>query len=298
MKFSIVTPSYNSEKFIAETIESVISQKGQFEIEYLLIDGLSTDKTVDIIEKYIHLVERGFYPLKCKSVLMRFVSEKDTGMYDAINKGFSIATGDIFAWINADDIYLSGAFNVIARTFEKYKQVIWLKGISSYIDDKSVFYEAGEAYLYTQEWIQKGIYGRYRDFIQQDSVFWRSELWRKVGGINPILKRAGDYSLWTSFSQITSLYSLKVFLSCFRKVEGQLSKDINLYNQEMEQICPVERIQGRVIEYYFRYESFFPRLVRPVFYRLLFGNHPYHVIALDNQGSPNLISGSYYELKG
>ncbi|MCK4824281.1 glycosyltransferase, partial [bacterium] len=137
MKFTIITPSFNSQRFIRETVESVINQKGDFAIEYIVVDNCSTDQTRQIVEEYIDLLESGKFSLKCKSVCIEFLSGKDSSMYEAIQKGFSRATGDIYAWINSDDIYLPGAFDVFQRTFLKYSEVMWLKGITSYINENS-----------------------------------------------------------------------------------------------------------------------------------------------------------------
>ncbi|HEY4500327.1 MAG TPA: glycosyltransferase, partial [Candidatus Paceibacterota bacterium] len=99
MKFSIVTPVYNGQAHIRETIESVLSQEGDFEIEYFIMDGGSTDATVEIVLEYASRDKR-----------VSVFSEKDSGMYDAVNKGFFKATGDVYAYINSDDVYEPGAF--------------------------------------------------------------------------------------------------------------------------------------------------------------------------------------------
>ena len=119
LKFSIVTPTHNSQRFVRETIESVINQKGNFVIEYILVDNCSTDLTKEIVEEYVNLFDTGKFPIKCNNVHIEFISGRDSSMYEAIQKGFSRASGDIYAWINSDDIYLQGAFDIIQRTFFK-----------------------------------------------------------------------------------------------------------------------------------------------------------------------------------
>lgn len=293
MKFSIITPSYNSEKFIAETIESVITQKGEFEIEYIIIDGGSTDNSVDIIKKYEQLVNKGVYECRCKNMRIRWLSEKDNGMYDAINKGFSMAVGDICAWINADDIYLPGAFDIVEKIFKKYPEVKWLKGITSYINESSTLYEMGNCFLYNQRWIQEGIYGRDAYFIQQDSVFWRSELWKSVGGIDSTLKLAGDYYLWKRFAEKTPLFTVKAYLSCFRKVEGQLSQNLEAYKHECTRITG--KFFNRKVWYFLGCEQAIPVLLRPFFYRLLFGRQELFLIELIDGQEPALRRVFYYK---
>src|SRR5678809_715869 len=109
-RISIVTPSYNQAKFVGETIESVLSQEGNFEIEYSVMDGGSTDGSVDIIRRYADLVASGRWPVRCGGITMSWISERDAGQTAAINAGLRHATGDIFSYINSDDLYFSGAF--------------------------------------------------------------------------------------------------------------------------------------------------------------------------------------------
>ena len=235
-KFSIVTPVYNSEAYISETIESILFQKGDFEIEYIVVDGCSTDNSLNLIKSYQELLKKNPWLVKCNGVSIKIISEEDDGMYDAINKGFDICTGNICAYLNADDIYLPGALNVVSKTFSNFSEIQWLKGITSYIDKDSMLYKKGECYLYNNEWIQKGIYGTQGYFIQQDSVFWRASLWNKVEKIDKSLRLAGDFYLWVNFSKWTNLYSLNIPLSCFRTLENQLSSDMEKYNLEVSSI--------------------------------------------------------------
>ena len=111
---SIVTPSYNQGKFIADTIESVISQEGDFYIDYIIMDGASRDNSIEVIQSYSEKLNRcpvvftqGNAEFRkygnCKGVSYRWISEKDTGQSNAINKGYKIAVGSIFNWLNSDD---------------------------------------------------------------------------------------------------------------------------------------------------------------------------------------------------
>ena len=238
MRFSIVTPAFNSDRFIGETIESVISQAGNFSIEYFVIDGGSTDGTRQIVQRYQKLLQDGAFPIQCNEVVIHWHSEQDEGMYDAINKGFKKASGEIHAWINSDDIYLPGAFNTIAAVFTKYPTIEWLKGISSFMNSNSTICSVDRVHLYAQKWIEKGVYGRWMYFINQESVFWRKCLWEKGGGIDHSIKLAGDYFLWAMFAKCAPLVSVKAYLSSFRVVEGQLSSNISEYRNEMDRVCP------------------------------------------------------------
>ena len=239
MRFSIITPAYNIEQFIAQTIESVLSQEGDFEIEYIVVDGNSTDKTAAIVQTYVQKVESGAYPLLAKKVSMHLLVQtgKD-GMYQAINQGFKAATGDIYAWINGDDVYQPGAFAAIAKTFNAFPEILWLKGITDVLDAQGVATRNGQCMLYRQDWTAQGIYGQEAYFIQQDSVFWRKSLWEKVGSIAPQYRLAGDYWLWIEFAKYAPLWSLNVRVSFFRRHEAQLSRNTMAYKGEQRTIRP------------------------------------------------------------
>jgi glycosyltransferase involved in cell wall biosynthesis len=103
MKISVVTPSYNQAGFIERTITSVLEQKGDFYIEYILMDGGSTDGTVDIIKHYERLLKEGRYPIECNGIDFKWRSKADGGQSEAINEGFRSATGHIAGWLNSDD---------------------------------------------------------------------------------------------------------------------------------------------------------------------------------------------------
>lgn len=244
MKFSIVTPSYNLERWFSVTIESVISQTGDFEIEYIVVDGGSSDKSLSIAEEYKRKIESGAFPISCRKVSMTCVVEKETGMYEAINRGFARATGDVYAWINADDIYAQDAFETIRRTLEIYPDIDWIKGITSTIDESGAQIRKGSAHIYRQDWIQEGIYGQEAYFIEQDSVFWRAELWKRAGPIPTELRSAGDYWLWIQFAKISPLWTLKAPISSFRKREGQISKDVPKYKAEQWSIRPARSLKA------------------------------------------------------
>lgn len=121
LKLSIITPSYNQGRFLEETILSVLKQ-GYEPLEYLVIDGGSTDESVSIIRKY-------------EDRLAYWVSEKDRGQVHAINKGLERATGDIFAFLNSDDLYLPGTFAAVMNHFEQHPESEWVCGDSIMFGD-------------------------------------------------------------------------------------------------------------------------------------------------------------------
>lgn len=236
MKFAIVTPSYNGALFLRQTLDSVLSQRGEFDLRYHVQDGGSTDETLAILKDYESRVAQGEFAKNQKSLQFTWSSEKDRGMYDAINRGFQKVDGDIFAWINSDDIYQPDAFARARATFTKFSSILWLKGITDYIAEDASLISKGRCLLYERNWILKGIYGNEGHFLEQDSMFWRKELWKLAGPIQSTLRVAGDFDLWKKFAAHAELYSLNAPVSCFRKVEGQLSQNLVRYREEMDQV--------------------------------------------------------------
>ena len=283
LKFSIVTPSWNSERFLADTITSVLSQRGDFDVEYIIVDNESTDATPEIIDSFKQRLEE-FNDDQTGRKSLQVVSQKDRGMYDAINKGFALGSGDIYAWINADDVYLPNAFAKIAKAFSCCPRVHWLKGVTSYIDENGEGYRLGKCYLYAQELIRRGFYGMEGYFIQQDSSFWRANLWNRGGGLDVNLRLAGDFALWLKFAHLEPLYSINIPVSCFRKVKGQLSEDLLAYRNEQSELVKTDNIRTWILRKYFStVESALPSWLNFVVFRLLFPLVPLYYIDSDTK---------------
>lgn len=133
--FSVVTPSYNQGEFIEETIKSVIAQEGDFYIDYIIMDGGSNDNSVEIIKRYEWLVKEGRWPIRCQGIGYRWVSEKDGGQVDAIEKGFALAEGDIGIWLNSDDIFHdTRVFERVLREFDQDDTIEMVTGDGTFMD--------------------------------------------------------------------------------------------------------------------------------------------------------------------
>lgn len=294
MKFSIVTPAYNMERYIAYTIKSVLSQEGDFEIEYIVMDDGGKDRSADIAEEYARKVSSGEYPLRCKGITIQVVRQENTGMYEAINRGFARATGDIYAWINADDLYQPGAFAAIATTFAALPNIEWLKGICSIIEEEGSLRHRGECYLYRRDWLMKGIYGMEAYFVQQDAVFWRAELWKKVAPMPKEMRSAADYWLWLQMAKHAKLWVLDYPVSCFRKREGQISKGIAKYKAEQRMARPVRPLAAWPARLFFASKRWLPSALAPMFvwlYPHLFGREEYVALV---EGKPEIRLAQSY----
>lgn len=225
-KFSIVTPSYNQATFIAETIESVLSQEGEFEIEYFVMDGGSTDGSVEIIKSYADRVAAGDWPVKCAGISMTWVSQRDKGQSDAINQGLRRATGDILSYINSDDLYYPGAFARVVREFAARPEVDFVYGDGDVID------EAGNLQW---EWLSRPynhavmtsyhfLWNDFTNYIMQQATFWRRNVLDKIGYFDESFHYALDVEYWIRAGQAgLKLHHIPHKLGKFRLIQDTKS---------------------------------------------------------------------------
>ncbi|MEI6863757.1 MAG: glycosyltransferase [Candidatus Adlerbacteria bacterium] len=225
MKFSIITPAYTIAKWLPQTIESILSQQGDFSIEYIIVVNDSPDNTLAIAKEYKQKIEDGSYKIYCNSVSMKVLEfGKPEGTHVAINQGVEHATGDVCNWIGGDDLYEPGAFAAMARVFTARPDIAWLKGLTSTIGEHGERIKPGYCQHYRRDWLRMGVYGMEAYHVEQDSTFWRMELWNKVGPVPIQFQKAGDYWLWIRMARFEHLISMNVPISCFRKREGQQSR--------------------------------------------------------------------------
>ena len=175
---SIVTPSFNQARFLEAAIQSALSQDYP-RIEYIIVDGGSTDGSADIIKKY-------------SDKLAWWVSEKDRGQTDAINKGFARASGQIFAWINSDDTYEPRAVGQAVRFLLDHPEVGMVYADCNYINEQGRVIGKFPAAQTDLPRLRRGYV-----HIPQQTMFFRAELWKQVGPLDPSFYFAMDYDLWT-----------------------------------------------------------------------------------------------------
>lgn len=186
MLVSIVTPSYNQAPYIEETIRSVLSQDYP-QIEYTIVDGGSTDGSLDVIKKY-------------EDKLAWWVSEKDSGQTDAINKGFARANGDILAWINSDDTYEPGAVTAAAKYLQEHPEVGMVYGDCNFINESGEVIGKFNSAQTNYQLLRRGY-----AHIPQQTMFFRAKLWKQVGPLDPSFYFAMDYDLWTRIAARTEI---------------------------------------------------------------------------------------------
>ncbi|MBL8101840.1 MAG: glycosyltransferase [Anaerolineales bacterium] len=178
---SIITPSYNQAAYLEQTILSVLNQDYP-RIEYILVDGASTDGSVEIIKKY-------------KDKFAWWVSEKDHGQADAINKGFAHATGDIIAWLNSDDYYLRDAVSSAVKTFEENPDAVLVYGDMLAVDEHGKTFNALHYKPLTLEDLLCF------QIIGQPAVFMRRSALQKTNGLDLDLHFLLDHFLWIQIAR-------------------------------------------------------------------------------------------------
>jgi hypothetical protein len=178
---SIVTPSYNQAKYLEQTILSVLDQDYP-NIEYIVIDGASTDGSVDIIKKYANKFSY-------------WISEKDSGQADAINKGFARATGGIIAWLNSDDYYLPGTVSAAVKVFEENPDAVLVYGNMLAVDENGKTFNT---LTYKQLTLEDLLCFQ---IIGQPAVFMRRSALQKTDGLNPAFHFLLDHLLWIQIAQ-------------------------------------------------------------------------------------------------
>jgi glycosyltransferase involved in cell wall biosynthesis len=240
---SIVTPSFNQVEYLEETISSVLAQNYPH-IEYIVVDGGSTDGSVDIIRAY-------------SSRLARWVSEADMGQTDAINKGFAMATGDILAWLNSDDTYLPGAVSKAVDYLISNPHIGMVYGKAYYIDEDSepvALYPAGQT---NYSGLRRG-----KTTIPQQTMFFRNTLWDMVGPLDSSFYYAMDYDLWTRISAVSPIGFHKEFMANFRLHSA--SKSLTEANRCWPEMMRVHFRDGgsRYSVFYLKY--LIRRVVEPV----------------------------------
>jgi glycosyltransferase involved in cell wall biosynthesis len=216
---SIITPNFNRAKFLEKTILSIKNQKYPL-VEHIIIDGGSTDRSIEIIKKY-----EGTYNLK-------WVSEKDEGCADAMEKGFKLATGDIFCWLDSDDIYLDGAIEKVMKIFKDNPEIDVVFGDMLICDQNDKIIDYTKRTIFDKEML---IY--IGTNISPQAAFWKREAHEKIGGIDINFKRCADYDFFCRLAESNAkFFHLKDFLAVYRHHPEQLTKSIDLCKLEANQI--------------------------------------------------------------
>ena len=237
---SIVTPSFNQARYIEATIRSVLTQDYPA-VEYIIVDGGSSDGAVDIIRSHA-------------DQLAWWVSEKDKGQTDALNKGFAQATGQILAWINSDDTYEPGAISAAVAYLTAHPEVGVVYADTHFIDEKSRVIGKFPAALTDYPRLRQGYV-----HVPQQATFFRAELWQQVGPLDPDFYFAMDYDLWVRLAKRTK----------FAYLPGQTWANFRLHNNA-KTISADDRCWPEMLKVHYRDGgSFFAPIVGKYYLRQL-----------------------------
>ncbi len=216
-RISIVTPSLNQGEFLEQTIRSVLSQEYP-NLEYIVMDGGSSDNTLDILRS-------------CPGQVKWF-SEKDKGQADAINKGLRMVTGEIIAYLNADDLLLPGALEKVSRTFLEHPEAKWVTGKCRIItESRQETRKPITAYKNFWLGLHRPSFLFITDYVSQPATFWRASLLDELGYLDESLHYSLDYEYFLRINERYPLVILPDYLAAFR-VHSQ-SKNAQAFHQNV-----------------------------------------------------------------
>ena len=219
-KITVVTPSFNQGAFLEQTIRSVLGQLYP-NLEYLVIDGGSTDESVEIVKRY-------------ESQLAGWVSEKDRGQAEALNKGFIRATGEILCWLNSDDFLLPGALHEAARRLEEGADLIYGKCLS--FSDKGTRSLVNIPPEHDRELLTMV------DYLVQPSTFWRRSLWEKTGPLNEEIHYAFDWEWFLRAEKLGRFSRADFLFSAYRFHDAHKSSHGG--QKRAQEIVAVAKVHG------------------------------------------------------
>lgn len=235
----IASPIYNSNYKTLKTLDSIISQEGDFTINYQIQNGMSKDNTEEIIYNYFN--KRTEISIKCKKIVVSYSNQKDDGLYDAINKAFDhfiiLDDSSFMGWLNAGDVFYPHALSVPSK-LQHLNKVQWFGQFPRAFDiEKQISMDWKTPF--PTEIIRKGLCDINNwPPVQQEGSFWRVDLWNKVNGLNRKFKLAGDWDLWRRFAMHCEYNMTNTPMAIFYIEEGQLSNTNNgeAYNNEIDSI--------------------------------------------------------------
>ena len=224
LKISVITPCFNHAQFVDATMRSIHGQ-GYPNLEHIVIDGGSTDGSVAIIDSY-------------RDRLAYWVSEPDDGQTDALIKGFDRASGDIYCWLNSDDLFEQNTLQEVAEYFAANPEVQFVYGDARWIDRVGGPIKPKREHAWNRfVWLYD------HNFVGQPSAFWRADLYRAVGGLDVSFDLAMDADLWARFAELTTPRHVRRFWSSMRFYPEQKNT-----RMRQDTLVEVRRIRDRYVE--------------------------------------------------
>lgn len=239
----VVTPTFDSETYLDETIASVVMQVAPaVSLDYHIQDGGSRDRTAAIVAAWIERIEKRLIPIQLHSLRLSFESVADHGMYDALNRGFvhlAPQPHDLVTWINSDDRLAPGAIATVHRVWADNPGCDFVSGRTALINADGALVSINSPQAYPRATLAAGLHdGRTLPFIMQEGTFFSGALWQKVGGVQSSFRLAGDWDLWRRMAREAVHFSVDTITAFHRRRPGQLSSDIALYHAEVDALEP------------------------------------------------------------
>ncbi|HEV2197128.1 MAG TPA: glycosyltransferase family 2 protein [Candidatus Acidoferrum sp.] len=229
-RITLVTAVYNGEAHLEATIQSVLQQRYP-DLEYILVNDGSTDGTRDVITRY-------------EQHIASVIDQTNQGLYAALNAGFARSTGEIMGWLNSGDLLHTNGLFVVGSVFSSFQHVEWITGRPTVFDSRGMPIQIQEL----PRWSRYRFLAGANRHIQQESTYWRKNLWERAGNALSVTYRAeGDFEQWIRFFRHTRLYSVNALIGGYRMHENSLSHtNINQYNERCDEIVEseLESIRG------------------------------------------------------
>jgi glycosyltransferase involved in cell wall biosynthesis len=227
-RITIVTAVRNCARYIDEAICSVLDQ-GYPNLEYIIVDGCSTDGTVDIIRKY-------------EKHLAWWVTQTDKNVYEALNTGFSRSSGQILGWLNASDKLHPKSLYVVGSAFVELPSVEWITGRPTQFSEDGMTIRV----FAVPRWSRQRYLAGANQHIQQESTFWRRSLWERAGAsLSESYKDVGDVDLWLRFFRQARLYPIDALIGGWREHPDSIShSDLESYNWNLNTVIELELDQN------------------------------------------------------
>jgi GT2 family glycosyltransferase len=235
-RISLVTPSFNQARFLEPCLRSILDQDYP-DLEYMVMDGGSTDGSAEVIRRYAPR-------------LHSWRSHPDEGQYAAVTEGLDSATGEVMGWLNSDDLLLPWTLRTVGEIFSQLPEVEWLTSrVPLLVSESDALVAAKRLEGFNARAFFRGrnlpaVRGFYTCFIQQESTFWRRSLWERSGGFGTELDLAGDFDLWARFWRHATLHAVAVPLACFRLQSDQkTARQMTGYMDEAERVLRREKMR-------------------------------------------------------